>query len=362
MKREDFEKMANKKKKKVESRKPEEAASVPAVVEKPAGSVGLTPIDTLKEVLPMELEPYRGISQEAFAPKAVASLLAPIKPEDVEIRPDGIVYYPEIFYRRRLNEAFGPGGWALMPRGEFTKMDDTLTRCYALFVGGRFVSEVIGEMDMVRGNDEMSWATVAEGVRSNSLMRCCKDIGIASECWDPGFIAQWKKDYAVQVWRENKARPQWRRKDRDPWYDEKPPRGQGQRQEYTGQQETHREFDKLKEESDKLKQTPKQGQQTKQGAQKKGPSTIPSGKAVVLTKAQSELREAIKGLTDRFEKYIAPADVLVEITRGFRGLPNGADHPSKLSDTLAVLALRKFKETLPAAEAQLQKAKEADKG
>ena len=30
----------------------------------------------------------------------------------------GLIYLPEIKYRRILNRAFGPGGWALMPRGE----------------------------------------------------------------------------------------------------------------------------------------------------------------------------------------------------------------------------------------------------
>lgn len=30
----------------------------------------------------------------------------------------GLIYLPEIKYRRILNQAFGPGGWALMPYGE----------------------------------------------------------------------------------------------------------------------------------------------------------------------------------------------------------------------------------------------------
>jgi len=30
----------------------------------------------------------------------------------------GLIYMPEIKYRRILNQAFGPGGWALMPLGE----------------------------------------------------------------------------------------------------------------------------------------------------------------------------------------------------------------------------------------------------
>ena len=29
-----------------------------------------------------------------------------------------MIYLPEIKYRRILNQAFGPGGWAIMPRGE----------------------------------------------------------------------------------------------------------------------------------------------------------------------------------------------------------------------------------------------------
>lgn len=34
-------------------------------------------------------------------------------------------------------------------------------------------------------------------------MRCCKDIGIASELWDPDFIKSWKSQHAVQVWAEH---------------------------------------------------------------------------------------------------------------------------------------------------------------
>ena len=27
-------------------------------------------------------------------------------------------------------------------------------------------------------------------------MRCCKDLGIASELWDPSFIRRWKRNIA----------------------------------------------------------------------------------------------------------------------------------------------------------------------
>jgi len=35
---------------------------------------------------------------------------------DIEMKPDGMIYLPEIKYRRILNRAFGPGGWGLAPR------------------------------------------------------------------------------------------------------------------------------------------------------------------------------------------------------------------------------------------------------
>lgn len=80
---------------------------------------------------------FHGISSEPF-PKEVADvLLAPIDPDEVEIKPDGIVYLPEIKYRRILNKAFGPGGWGLVPRSESIVTPKTVTREYALICNGR---------------------------------------------------------------------------------------------------------------------------------------------------------------------------------------------------------------------------------
>ena len=47
------------------------------------------------------------------------------------------IYLPEIKYRRILNEAFGPGGWGLAPRGELVVGEKVVTREYALIVHGR---------------------------------------------------------------------------------------------------------------------------------------------------------------------------------------------------------------------------------
>lgn len=80
---------------------------------------------------------FHGLSTEAFSPKAAEALLAPIHPDEIEVKPDGIIYLPEIKYRRILNQAFGPGGWGLAPRGETIVTAKAVTREYALVALGR---------------------------------------------------------------------------------------------------------------------------------------------------------------------------------------------------------------------------------
>lgn len=80
---------------------------------------------------------FHGLSDAPFSKEAANVLLKPLDPNDVEIKPDGIIYLPEIKYRRILNLAFGPGGWGLAPRGESTVTAKAVTREYALLVHGR---------------------------------------------------------------------------------------------------------------------------------------------------------------------------------------------------------------------------------
>jgi hypothetical protein len=80
---------------------------------------------------------FSGLSVQPFSKEAADVLMAPINKEDVEIKPDGIIYLPEIKYRRILNRAFGPGAWGLAPRGETIVTEKAVTREYALLVLGR---------------------------------------------------------------------------------------------------------------------------------------------------------------------------------------------------------------------------------
>ncbi|KAJ5938665.1 Mitochondrial genome maintenance [Penicillium verhagenii] len=157
---------------------------------------------------------FHGLSAEPFPEKAANILLAEIDPHQVEIKPDGIVYLPEIKYRRVLNQAFGPGAWGLVPRSESIVTPKTVTREYALVCHGRLVSVARGEQDYFSPD---GIPTATEGCRSNALVRCCKDLGIASELWDPRWIRMYKAKYAREVFVEHivskKKSKIWVRKD-----------------------------------------------------------------------------------------------------------------------------------------------------
>ncbi|KAK2734660.1 hypothetical protein FQN57_001605 [Myotisia sp. PD_48] len=164
---------------------------------------------------------YHGLSAEPFSKEAAAILLQPLDHEDVEIKPDGIVYLPEIKYRRILNKAFGPGGWGLVPRSESIVTTKTVTREYALVAHGRLVSIARGEQDYFSPD---GIPTATEGCKSNAMMRCCKDLGVASELWDPRWIRTFKAAHGREVFVEhavNKRKSKiWIRKDdevRYPW-------------------------------------------------------------------------------------------------------------------------------------------------
>jgi hypothetical protein len=68
--------------------------------------------------------------------------------------------------------------------------------------------------------------TATEGCKSNALMRCCKDLGVASELWDPRFIKRFMAEHGRETFVEHvttkKRRKHFMRKDDEikyPWKD-----------------------------------------------------------------------------------------------------------------------------------------------
>lgn len=158
---------------------------------------------------------FSGLGSAPFPGHAQEILAQPIQPQDIEMKPDGMIYLPEIKYRRILSRAFGAGGWGLVPRSETIVTDALVTREYALVCLGRLVGIARGEQSyFAPGNIP----TATEGCKSNALMRCCKDLGIASELWDPYFIKDFKSKYCEEKFVEHvvtkRTKKIWKRKDR----------------------------------------------------------------------------------------------------------------------------------------------------
>ncbi len=146
---------------------------------------------------------FSGASEASFGKEVSDILQAPLNPADVEIKPDGALYLPENRYRKVLNRAFGPGGWSLVPRGAHSLLNGVLSREYALLCNGRFVSQARGHAT-IQGFSNPAMAS--EVVRSNALMRVCKDMGVGNELWDPAFVANWKDSFAVRRAEHGKVR------------------------------------------------------------------------------------------------------------------------------------------------------------
>jgi len=144
-----------------------------------------------------------------FCQEICELLMEKIDPTEYEIKPDGAVYLPEIRYRKILTRSFGPGGWFLLPRTAHSVNGNILSREYALICHGRFVSQARGFSALQSfGN----YGLMSESVRSNALMRCCKDLGIASDLWDSSFFYKWRKEYAIFKSEANSNRKGWIKK------------------------------------------------------------------------------------------------------------------------------------------------------
>jgi hypothetical protein len=152
-------------------------------------------------------------------------------PAEIEIRPDGLIYAPWTAYADVLDEAFGIGGWTLVPEGRPSVQDGFVMWQFHLFVQGRFVATAIGEHPDP-GNRRMSLANRAEAAKSDALVKCCKALGVFRDLWRTSYCQEWQARYAERVYalqNEWSTKPVWlwRRKDRHPFYKEAPPKKLG---------------------------------------------------------------------------------------------------------------------------------------
>jgi hypothetical protein len=162
---------------------------------------------------PQYAQGFTGMAAEPFPEAARAVLAETPRHEDVQIKPDGIVFMPGVWWRRQLTRAFGAGGWALAPRGPTRTVGNGVEYHGALYCMGRWVAEAVGGCE----SNYMSHADMVESARTDCLSKCCKDLGMASELWEKDWREAWQREYAEQYEVQsgkNQGKKQWRLRQR----------------------------------------------------------------------------------------------------------------------------------------------------
>lgn len=72
------------------------------------------------------------------------------------------------------------GDWSVLEGERLRMMSSMVGRGSQLMIQSRLVAVARGEQEYF---DPSGISTAQEGAKSNALMRCCKDLGIASELW-----------------------------------------------------------------------------------------------------------------------------------------------------------------------------------
>jgi len=141
-------------------------------------------------------------------------LLKDIPDEDVEIRPDGLIYAPWEVYATRLNKIFGLA-WAMIPVSfKPDHLGIFILWGFSLVIQGKFAGYTIGQQEYIPENRQMTWGDACEGAKSNALMRLCKGLGIGLNLWRPSYIKYWKEKYAESYVAEvrGKEKTLWRKR------------------------------------------------------------------------------------------------------------------------------------------------------
>ena len=146
--------------------------------------------------------------------KAEAVLSEPLDPNDVQIRPDGLVYLSWTWYAEKLNRAFGRLQWGLVPQSgpQSKDMGSAVLVVWGhwLIVRGIPVGYEIGETAYRPDNLKMSFGDAAAGAKSNSLARNCKMLGMSLQLWNQEWVSEWRKKHAETY--EDKGKTYWRKR------------------------------------------------------------------------------------------------------------------------------------------------------
>ena len=153
-----------------------------------------------------DAEPFDDATQTILATK--------VNPEVVEVRqPNDLLYVPWIHYQTILMQAFGPGGFRMVPKRPARQQGNVFTWEGSLWVRPRgskkfqFVDEAVGECGI------QSAGNGPEGAKSDCLTKCCKRLGIFMELFDPAWRRWWEGNYKAKH-QAAKGKREWVERDR----------------------------------------------------------------------------------------------------------------------------------------------------
>jgi hypothetical protein len=133
---------------------------------------------------------------EPFDDATQAILATKVNPEVVEVRaPNDLLYVPWIHYQTILVQAFGVGGFRMVPKRPARQQGNVFTWEGSLWVRPKgskkfqFVDEAVGECGI------QSAGNGPEGAKSDCLTKCCKRLNIFMELFDPAWRRWWEGNY-----------------------------------------------------------------------------------------------------------------------------------------------------------------------
>src|SRR5712664_1731986 len=94
-------------------------SDAPLTIREDAVPVRALAAERITDVLPAIA--YERIGQMIISPEAEAVLNEPLPDDEVDIRPDGLIYASHEYVVRQLNRAFGRMGWTLVPGSPLTR-------------------------------------------------------------------------------------------------------------------------------------------------------------------------------------------------------------------------------------------------
>lgn len=147
------------------------------------------------------------LKRPEFTAEQTAKLGQPIKIEQIDVKPDGVIYCSSNTVRDILNEAFGFGQWAVYKNDPYEE-DNCILVKGELWVKECYIGSAIGEHT---GNSYMSYGSKIESASSDLITKLGKYLGIASELWDRDFVNRFKEQHCrmVEVFNQSKKQDQW---------------------------------------------------------------------------------------------------------------------------------------------------------